>query len=80
MVRGPFGDGQHWDIGDLTLPQGTAKVVARLMYQSVSWKYLKFPVEENRTDDWSDKLYDAWTRTERCPPQVMAEIARDVKN
>ena len=48
------------------------------MFQSVSWEYLKFLAEENRSDDWGRKLYDAWTKTGRCPPEVMAEIAADV--
>jgi len=48
------------------------------MYQSVSWEYLKFLVENDRTDDWGNKLYDAWTTTGRCPPEVMAEVSRPV--
>ena len=42
------------------------------MYQSVSWEYVKFLAEENRTDDWGRRLYDHWTRTGRCPPEAIA--------
>ncbi len=47
------------------------------MYQSVSWEYIKFLAEENRTDDWGKRLYDAWTKTGQCLPTVMAEIETD---
>ena len=43
------------------------------MYQSVSWEYLKFLVEEDRTDDWGKRLYETWTRTGRCAPEPIAE-------
>ncbi|MCC6681857.1 MAG: hypothetical protein IT445_13235 [Phycisphaeraceae bacterium] len=58
---------------DLTLPPGATSVRVQLMYQSVSWEYIKFLAEENRSDDWGKRLYEAWTRTEQCPPTVMAE-------
>jgi hypothetical protein len=78
----PFGavyaDGQYWDEFEFQLPGGCSRVVARLMYQSVSWEYLKFLAEENRTDDWGQRLYDAWTRTGRCEPTIMATIEKDV--
>jgi hypothetical protein len=48
------------------------------MYQSVSWEYIKFLAEENRTDDWGKKLYDAWNKTGQCAPTVIAEISKDV--
>ena len=77
-VGAEYADGQHWDDVEVSVPAGTAKVEARLMYQSVSWEYLKFLVEENRTDDAGRKLYEVWTRTGRCPPEVMATAARAV--
>jgi hypothetical protein len=77
-VGADYADGQHWDIVDLAMPPGTVRVEARLMYQSVSWEYIKFLVEENRTDDWSDRLYEAWTQTGHCPPQVIARLSRRI--
>jgi hypothetical protein len=75
-VAATYADGQHWDDVPLDLPEGTATVRVRLMYQSVSWEYIRFLAEENRTDDWGRKLYDLWTRTDRCPPEVIAEITK----
>jgi len=49
-----------------------------LMYQSVSWEYLKFLVEENRTDDWGKRLYEAWGKTGKCAPVVIAEIEKNL--
>lgn len=78
-VGATYADGQHWDDSDWPLPAGTAQVRVRLMYQSMSWEYLKFLVEENRTDDWGKRLYGVWTETSRCPPEVMAEIDAPVR-
>ena len=73
-----YADGQHWDLTSFPIPEGTARVEARLLYQSVSWEYLKFLVEENRTDDWGKKLYEAWTETGRCPPETLNEAVLDL--
>jgi hypothetical protein len=71
-VPASYPDGQYWDQLKFALPTGTEQVEARLMYQSVSWEYLKFLVEENRTDDWSRRLYEAWQQTGQCPPDEIA--------
>jgi hypothetical protein len=68
-----YADGQHWDELEIGLPNGCRKVVVRLLYETVTWDYIKFLVEENRTDDWGKKLYDAWLNTGQCPPAVVAE-------
>jgi hypothetical protein len=44
------------------------------MYQAVSWEYMKFLAEENRTDDWGKRLYGAYNQTGKCPPVSIAEI------
>jgi hypothetical protein len=77
-VGAEYADGQHWDDVDLALPEGTARVRARLMYQSVSWEYIKFLAEENTTDDWGTRLYEAWSATGKCPPEAIAEITAAV--
>lgn len=74
-----YADGQYWDDIELDLPPGCSKVLVRLMYQSVSWEYLKFLAEENKTDDWGRRLYEVWTKTEMCKPTVIAEIEKDLK-
>jgi hypothetical protein len=79
-VGAVYADGQHWDDFEFDLPPGCSNVTVRLMYQSVSWEYLKFLAEENRTDDLGKWLYNAWTRTGRCEPTVMAVIEKDVES
>jgi hypothetical protein len=73
-VGAVYADGQHWDDVQLELPSGCERIIVNLMYQSVSWEYLKFLAEENRTDDWGKRLYEAWNQTGRCAPVVIAEI------
>jgi len=78
-VGADYADGQFWDELLLELPQGTESVEVRLMYQSVSWEYLKFLVEENHSDDWGKKLYAAWAATGKCPPEEIGTVTRTVK-
>ncbi len=78
-VGASYADGQNFDDVELALPAGCAKIKVKLMYQSMSWEYLKFLVEENKTDDWSKKLYDAWENTGKCAPTVIAEIETEIK-
>jgi hypothetical protein len=73
-----YADGQFWDSVEFAVPQGTQQVEARVMYQSVSWEYIKFLRQENRTDKWGEKLYEAWDKTGRCPPEVIALISKTV--
>ena len=49
------------------------------MYEPVSWEYLNFLAEENKTDDWGRRLYDAWTKTGKCAPTAMAKIEKAVE-
>ena len=78
-IGATYAAGQYWDQFELDLPKGCEKVVVRLMYESVSWEYLKFLAEENKTDDWGKRLYDAWTKTGKCEPTVMAKIEKSVE-
>ncbi|UCC97331.1 MAG: hypothetical protein JSW66_15975 [Phycisphaerales bacterium] len=73
-VGAEYADGQHWDDVPLEPPAGCERIVVNLMYQSASWEYIKFLAEQNRTDDWGKRLYDAWNRTGQCPPTVIAEL------
>ncbi len=78
-VGADYADGQYWDELEFPLPAGTDQVEMRLMYQSVSWEYLKFLVEENKTDSWGRDLYDAWEQTGQCPPEEIAFIKKRIK-
>ncbi|MHC5172720.1 MAG: hypothetical protein ACYSPJ_03015 [Planctomycetota bacterium] len=77
-VGATYQDGQYWDEIEYDLPEKCAKVEARLMYQSVSWEYIKFLAEENRTDDWGKRLYEGWKQTGKCEPVVMASIVKEI--
>jgi hypothetical protein len=78
-VGADYADGQYWDELEFALPAGTAQVEARLMYQSVSWEYLKFLVEEDKADTWGKQLYDAWEQTGKCPPEEIVSVRKRVK-
>jgi hypothetical protein len=72
-------DGQYWDDLDFEIPQGATEVQFRLMYQSVSWEYIKFLADKNTTDDWGKRLYEAWKETGMCPPTEIANASRAVE-
>jgi hypothetical protein len=74
-----YKDGQYWDDFEFDLPERCSKVIVKLMYQSVSWEYLKFLAEENNTDEWGKRIYEIWTKTGRCEPTIMATIEKDVE-
>ncbi|MHC4740630.1 MAG: multiheme c-type cytochrome [Planctomycetota bacterium] len=73
-VGAEYADGQHWDDLTLKIPTGCSRIEANLMYQSTSWEYIKFLTEENKTDDWGKRLYDAWNKTGQCPPVAIASV------
>jgi len=74
-----YADRQFWDDLEFDVPARTESVEVRLMYQSVSWEYLKFLTEENRTDCWGLKLFAAWLNTDKCPPEEIAFVAKRVQ-
>ena len=76
LTSNGYADGQFWDVLEFAVPGGIELVEVRLMYQSVSWDYLKFLVEENKTDTWGRKLYEAWETTGKCPPEEIAFVAK----
>jgi hypothetical protein len=71
-VGATYRDGQYWDEKEYSLPKGCVRVRIQLMMQSVSWEYLKFLAEENKTDNWGKRLYEIWNQTGQCPPVVVA--------
>jgi hypothetical protein len=77
-VGANYTDGQYWDQFEMALPEGCKKLIVSLMSESVSWEYLKFLVEEDKTDDWGKRLYDAWTKTGKGRPTVISKIEKDV--
>ncbi|NOG53892.1 MAG: hypothetical protein HND57_06120 [Planctomycetes bacterium] len=72
-VGAEYADGQYWDDYTFDVPAGTKTITVRLMYQAVTWDYIKFLAEENRTDDWGMNLYQAWHDAGQGQPELMAE-------
>jgi len=77
-VGASYADGQYWDEFEMELPEGCKRVVVKLMYESMSWDYLKFLADENKTDDWGRRLYDAWTKTGKCAPTSIASVEKSL--
>lgn len=55
-----YADGQYWDDITFKLPDNCAQVEAALIYEPVTMEYIKFLVEENRTDDLGKTLLNVW--------------------
>ncbi len=67
-----YRDGQFWDDTAYNLPPGTVKVRATLYYQAITREYIEFLREANTTDDWGERLYQAWLATDKAPPIAIA--------
>jgi len=44
----------------------------RLYYQTLSKEHVEFLRDENRTNDWGNKLYQAWLSNGMSAPELMA--------
>jgi hypothetical protein len=71
-VGAKYQDGQFWDDTVYSLPRGTVKVRATLYFQVMTREYIEFLRRTNRTDDWGERLYQAWLATEKAPPIAIA--------
>jgi hypothetical protein len=71
-VGADYGDGQYWDQTVYALPASTARVTARLWYQTASAEYIAFLRATGGVD--GEALYDLWTRNP-SPPVLMASSA-----
>ncbi len=73
-----YEDYQNYDTLNWTLPAGTRRVEARLLYQSASWEYVSYLISQNKTNDEGEKLWDVYKNTGMCPPELVNEAAADV--
>ncbi|MDW8051971.1 MAG: fibronectin type III domain-containing protein [Armatimonadota bacterium] len=71
-VGANYRDGQFWDDTAYPLPPGTAKVRATLYFQVMTREYIEFLRDANTTDDWGQRLYQAWLATDKAPPIAIA--------
>lgn len=67
-----YRDGQFWDDTAYNLPPGTVKVRATLYFQAMTREYVEFLRDANTTDDWGERLYQAWLATDKAPPIAIA--------
>ncbi len=70
-----YSDGQYWHEQRMPLPKGTARVRARLYYQSTPRHYIEGLRDANVTDQWGEILHDAWQQTGRGAPIAMADVS-----
>ncbi len=67
-----YADGQYWDEVTFELPGNCACVEAALIYEPVSFDYIKFLVEENKTDGHGNVLLNAWQKAGDATAAVIA--------
>ena len=67
-----YSDGQYWDDTNYTLPAGATYAEVRLYYQTTTREYVEFLREENETNDWGQRLYNAWLANGQSAPELMA--------
>jgi hypothetical protein len=67
-----YSDGQYTDMTPYTLPSGTAYYVVNLYYQTTSKEYVEFLRDENRTNNYGTRLYNAWASSGKAAPVLMA--------
>lgn len=75
-----YEDGAYWDDTEYELPTSARSVEVTLYYQSTSKEYIEFLRDNNTTDDYGQRLYDAWVAQGRAAPVAMAQatVALDV--
>ncbi len=71
-VGASYRDGQFWDDTAYTPPPNTARIRATLYFQVMTKEYVEFLRDANTTDDWGQRLYQAWLTTEKAPPIAIA--------
>ncbi len=70
-----YADGQYWDDTDFSLPAGAAYAEVRLYYQTTTRDFIEFLRDENETNDWGNRLYNAWVAAGKSAPEMMASAS-----
>ncbi|MBI2844160.1 MAG: hypothetical protein HYX78_12230 [Armatimonadetes bacterium] len=70
-----YADGQNWDDTRYAIPTGAVSAEIALYYQTASYEYIKFLLEENRTNNWGERLFDAWRNSGFSTPVAMVEAS-----
>lgn len=79
VIGAAYADGQNFDITTYTLPAGTAKVEAKLYYQTASKEYIEFLRDENYTNSKGQELYNLWLAHGKSTPELMCEATWPVQ-
>lgn len=74
-VGATYADGQYWDDTAYQVPAGTARIEVKLYYQVITKEYIEFLRSANTTDDWGERLYQAWLTAGKAPPVVIASVS-----
>ncbi len=74
VVDYSYPDGQYWDVTTYTLPDETALVETKLLYQTTSKEYIEFLRDENTTTDDGDNLYQYWLDHGMSAPVTMQAV------
>jgi hypothetical protein len=70
-----YADAQYWDATPYTLPTGTSYYVVNLYYQTTSRDYVEFLRDENHTNDYGTRLYNAWASSGKAAPVLLATFS-----
>lgn len=71
-VGADYADGQFWSDTAYALPEGTDSVTVNLFYQTSAREYIEFLRDENRTNEWGQRLYSLWQTHGMSTPVIMA--------
>ncbi len=74
-----YDDGQHWDDTRFVIPEGTARVLVTLNYQTVTRHYIEALHAGNHTNHWGQTLFDLWEQTNKGAPIPMVVAALDLQ-
>jgi PKD repeat protein len=83
MIQSPpvgytYTDGQYWDDTQYPIPANAARIVATLFYQTISKEYVEFLRDNNVTNDWGTRFYNAWVGAGMSAPVAMATDTVDL--
>lgn len=73
-----YHDLQYWDNTRYAIPAGTARVEARLYYQTITREAVEGLREANTTTEHGEILYEQWLANDKGPPVLMALAALDL--
>jgi len=74
-----YGDGEYWHEQQVALPANTARVVAKLYYQSLTRHYIEALRDGNVTDSWGTTLHSLWQATGRGAPIEMTTATLELE-